>query len=635
MKEFKTVFFWIVTFTILFLLWTKFAQFKQPKVIKFSKMVSLIKAKKIRNVKIYPDYIIAYDNMGNKYKANINLFAYNDENQKLLNQYNVEYEYISENKFWANIFFSLGPVILLVFLWFIVMKQFHGGNSKAFSFGKSRARLVSDSEKRITFKDVAGCEEAKEELAEIVDFLKNHKKYTKLGAKIPHGVLLCGPPGTGKTLLAKAVAGEARVPFFSISGSDFVEMFVGVGASRVRDLFSTAKKHSPCVIFIDEIDAVGRQRFAGIGGGHDEREQTLNQLLVEMDGFSPKEGIIVIAATNRPDVLDPALLRPGRFDRRIIVDLPDIRGREEIFKVHLKKIKYDKDNVDPKILARGTPGFTGADIANVVNEAALIAARKNKSMVTMEDLEEAKDKVLMGPERRSMVLTEEEKRNTAVHESGHTLVAMSLPNSDPIHKVTIIPRGRALGITAYLPQTDKKNYTRSYLLTQVKILLGGRAAEEIVFNEISTGASNDLKRATEIVHNMICIWGMSKRLGLRTFGQEGEVFLGRDLVRQKDFSEETAAIIDQEIKEIIDDAYREVINILTQKKDLLLKLADYLMERETLTGEEVKKIINGEELKPIEISKEKTFSTDIEKEAEETTDKVEISKKDENEKENA
>lgn len=599
MKELKPIFVWLAIFALIIVMWRHLAEIQKPEEISFTGLKEMIQEEQIEKLKIHPDHIIATDVHEQEYRTNINPFAYNEENQRLFNEYGVAYEYVPEQKFWTNLLFSLGPLILLVVFFFLISRQLQGGSNRAMSFGKSKAVLAPEESKNVSFDDVAGCEEAKEELSEVVDFLKNHKKYTQLGARIPRGLLLTGAPGTGKTLLARAVSGEAKVPFFSISGSDFVEMFVGVGASRVRDLFSNAKKHAPCVVFIDEIDAVGRQRFAGVGGGHDEREQTLNQLLTEMDGFAPNEGIIILAATNRPDVLDPALLRPGRFDRQVIVDAPDIKGREAIFKVHMKKVKYDEKSVDFAVLARGTPGFTGADIANTINEAALIAARKSKKIVSMDDLEEAKDKIMMGPERRSMVLSEEDKRSIAVHEAGHALAALFIPNSDPIHKVSIIPRGRSLGVTAYLPFEEKKNYTKGYLLAKIKLLLGGRAAEQVIFSEISTGASNDLQRATEIAHRMVCNWGMNKRLGLRTFGQEGEVFLGRDMVKEKDFSEETSSLIDQEIKEILDGAYDDLLTLMKEKKGILDAIANNLIERETLSGEEVKMIKRGEKLPPL------------------------------------
>lgn len=492
---------------------------------------------------------------------------------------------------WTTILSSLLPMLLIVGIWFMLMQQSQGGGGRVMNFGKSRARRYDEDNIKITFKDVAGADEAKQELEEVVEFLKHPKKYNDLGAKIPKGVLLYGPPGTGKTLLAKAVAGEAGVPFFSISGSDFVEMFVGVGASRVRDLFEQAKKSAPCIVFIDEIDAVGRQRGAGLGGGHDEREQTLNQLLVEMDGFGANEGIIMIAATNRPDILDPALLRPGRFDRQIVVDRPDIKGRQEILKVHIKG-KPISPEVELGVIARRTPGFTGADLSNLVNEAALMAARKNKNKIDMPEMEEAAERVIMGPERRSRVISDKEKRLTAYHEGGHTLVGMLLDNTDPVHKVTIIPRGRAGGYTLSLPKEDRYNATRSEMLDELKVLLGGRVAEALVLKEISSGASNDLQRATSLARQMICEYGMSPELGPMTFGhRQDQVFLGRDIGRDKDYSEEVAAKIDKEIRKFIDEAYQKTESLLNENMDKLHLIADALIERETLEGEEIDQLM--------------------------------------------
>src|SRR5437867_3555663 len=483
------------------------------------------------------------------------------------------------------------PMLLLIGVWIFFMRQMQMGGGKAMSFGKSRARLLTKNEHRVTFSDVAGVEEAKQELEEIIAFLKDPKKFTRLGGRIPKGVLLVGAPGTGKTLLARAIAGEAGVPFFSISGSDFVEMFVGVGASRVRDLFVQGKKQAPCIIFIDEIDAVGRHRGAGLGGGHDEREQTLNQLLVEMDGFETNEGVILIAATNRPDVLDPALLRPGRFDRQVVVPRPDVKGREEILRVHARRIPLAPD-VDLKVLARGTPGFSGADLANLVNEAALLAARQNKKFVEMLDFENAKDKVLMGVERRSMIISDTEKRTIAYHEAGHTLVADFLPGTDPVHKVTIIPRGRALGLTQQLPLDDKYNYSKDYLVNRITILLGGRAAEEIVLHQQTTGAGDDLEKATEMARKMVCEWGMSDKLGPLTFGKNEEhIFLGREVARAKDYSEETALMIDAEIKRIVLEAAVRARQILDENIEKLHALARALLERESLDGEEIARIL--------------------------------------------
>lgn len=492
---------------------------------------------------------------------------------------------------WTTILSSLLPMLLIVGIWFMLMQQSQGGGGRVMNFGKSRARRYDEDNIKIAFKDVAGADEAKQELEEVVEFLKHPKKYNDLGAKIPKGVLLYGPPGTGKTLLAKAVAGEAGVPFFSISGSDFVEMFVGVGASRVRDLFEQAKKSAPCIVFIDEIDAVGRQRGAGLGGGHDEREQTLNQLLVEMDGFGANEGIIMIAATNRPDILDPALLRPGRFDRQIVVDRPDIKGRQEILKVHVKG-KPISPEVELGVIARRTPGFTGADLSNLVNEAALMAARKNKNKIDMPEMEEAAERVIMGPERRSRVISDKEKRLTAYHEGGHTLVGMLLDNTDPVHKVTIIPRGRAGGYTLSLPKEDRYYATRSEMLDELKVLLGGRVAEALVLKEISSGASNDLQRATSLARQMICEYGMSPELGPMTFGhRQDQVFLGRDIGRDKDYSEEVAAKIDKEIRKFIDEAYQKTESLLNENMDKLHLIADALIERETLEGEEIDQLM--------------------------------------------
>jgi cell division protease FtsH len=487
------------------------------------------------------------------------------------------------------------PLILLAALWFFMIRQMQTGGNKALSFGKSRARLLSMQQKKVTFKDVAGVEEAKEELKEIIEFLREAQKFQKLGGRIPKGVLLVGPPGTGKTLLARAVAGEANVPFFSISGSDFVEMFVGVGASRVRDLFEQGKKNAPCIIFIDEIDAVGRHRGAGLGGGHDEREQTLNQLLVEMDGFESNEGVILMAATNRPDVLDPALLRPGRFDRRVVVSRPDVRGREEILRVHTRKIPL-ADDVDLSVLARGTPGFSGADLANMVNEAALAAARQNRKAVLMYDFELAKDKVLMGVERKSLLLSDEEKKVTAYHEAGHALVASKLPNSDPLHKVTIIPRGMALGVTMQLPIDDKHNYTKEYLETEIAIMMGGRIAEELFLNQMSTGAGNDIERATELARKMVCEFGMSD-LGPLTFGKkEEQIFLGREIAQHRDYSEATAVKIDDEVRRMIGQGYNTAKGILGENHDTLIRIALALLEREVLDANEIKMIIEGKDL---------------------------------------
>lgn len=499
------------------------------------------------------------------------------------------------NADWVLLLLNGLPLLLLVGFCLFLMRQMQAGGNKALSFGKSRARLLSAQQKKATFKDVAGTDEAKEELQEIIEFLKDPQKFQKLGGRIPKGVLLVGPPGTGKTLLARAIAGEANVPFFSISGSDFVEMFVGVGASRVRDLFEQGKKNAPCIIFIDEIDAVGRHRGAGLGGGHDEREQTLNALLVEMDGFESNEGVILIAATNRPDVLDPALLRPGRFDRRVVVARPDVKGREEILRVHTRKVPIG-DDVDLSIIARGTPGFSGADLANLVNEAALWAARQNRKFVTMADFEMSKDKVLMGVERKSMILSDEEKKNTAYHEAGHALVAAMTPGADPVHKVTIIPRGMALGLTMQLPEADKHTYTREYLEGMLAVLMGGRSAEEIFLGHITTGAGNDIERATDIARNMVCEWGMSE-LGPLAFGKKDEaIFLGREIAQHRDYSEDTAIQIDKEVRRIVNAAYEKARGILSDNRDVLERVAQALLEREVIDAAEVKLLMEGKPL---------------------------------------
>jgi cell division protease FtsH len=498
-----------------------------------------------------------------------------------------------------NIFVSWFPMLLLIGVWIFFMRQMQGGGrGGAFSFGKSRARMLDESTNTVTFADVAGCEEAKEEVAELVDFLRDPSKFQKLGGRIPRGVLMVGAPGTGKTLLARAIAGEAKVPFFSISGSDFVEMFVGVGAARVRDMFEQAKKHAPCIVFIDEIDAVGRQRGAGLGGGNDEREQTLNQLLVEMDGFESTMGVIVIAATNRPDVLDPALLRPGRFDRQVVVPLPDIRGREEILKVHMRKVPLAPD-VKADIIARGTPGFSGADLANLVNEAALFAARGNKRLVEMDDFERAKDKIIMGAERRSMVMPEEERRNTAYHESGHTVVARLLPKTDPVHKVTIIPRGRALGVTMQLPTEDRYSQDRERLLNMITVLFGGRIAEELFMKQMTTGAANDFERATELARRMVTQWGMSDELGPMVYGEnEGEVFLGRSITTHKNVSEATMQKVDAEIRRIIDQQYRLARKLLEENRDKVEAMTKALLEWETLDADQIGDIMSGKPPRP-------------------------------------
>ncbi|MSM38612.1 MAG: ATP-dependent zinc metalloprotease FtsH [Geobacter sp.] len=593
---YKNLALWLVISLMMILL---FNLFNKPKPtserLNYSEFITAVDTGKVSSVTIQGNDIIGKFSDGKEFRS----FKPGDANlttmlleKKIAVTARPEEEKVS----WFSIFISWFPLILLVGVWIFFMRQMQAGGGKAMSFGKSRAKLLTEAQGKITFEDVAGIEEAKEELEEIISFLKDPKKFTKLGGRIPKGVLLMGPPGTGKTLLARAIAGEAGVPFFSISGSDFVEMFVGVGASRVRDLFVQGKKSAPCIIFIDEIDAVGRHRGAGLGGGHDEREQTLNQLLVEMDGFESNEGVILIAATNRPDVLDPALLRPGRFDRQVVVPRPDVKGREMILKVHAKKVPLSPE-VDLGVIARGTPGFSGADLSNVVNEAALLAARKNKTVVEMIDFDDAKDKVLMGVERRSMVISDDEKKNTAYHEAGHTLVARLIPGTDPVHKVSIIPRGRALGVTMQLPIEDKHSYTKESLLDRIAVLMGGRAAEEIIFNSMTTGAGNDIERATEIARKMVCEWGMSEKMGPVTFGKKDEsIFLGRDMAMHKNYSEATAVEIDNEIRRIVDENYTRVVKLLTSHVELLHKLALELVEKENLTGEEVERIIKGEGL---------------------------------------
>ena len=558
--------------------------------INYSKFVDLVKADKVTKVILQGDEISGELSDGKSFKS----YAPGDpELIKLLQAKNVDItaKPKDENTWYTSFLVSWLPMLVLVGIWIFFMRQMQAGGGKAMSFGKSRARLMTENTVKITFNDVAGIEEAKEEVVEIIEFLKDPKKFTRLGGRIPKWVLLVGAPGTGKTLLARAIAGEAGVPFFSISGSDFVEMFVGVGAARVRDLFIQAKKSAPCIIFIDEIDAVGRHRGAGLGGGHDEREQTLNQLLVEMDGFEANEGVILIAATNRPDVLDPALLRPGRFDRQVMVPVPDLKGREAILKVHTRRTPL-AEAVDLSILARGTPGFSGADLENLANEAALFAARRGSDMVTMEDFEQAKDKVLMGTERKSLILTERERRNTAYHEAGHTLVARLTPGTDPIHKVTIIPRGRALGVTQQLPLDERHTYPKDYLVATLTVLLGGRAAEELVFQQYTTGAGNDLERATELARKMVCNWGMSEELGPVTFGKREEhIFLGREFAHAKDFSDETARLIDHAIKNLVVSASNMALDLLISHRAQLDALAQTLLEKETLDSQEIDKLL--------------------------------------------
>ena len=596
----KTVVFWLVIVLSAFLLWQVVkagGAGQKEKEVNFSTFMSDVDAGKVSEVTINLQEVHGKTSDGSTFHTTVPT-NYPDM-IKLLRDKGVTINVRDASSgSWPSWLLNLAPLILLAALWFFMIRQMQTGGNKALSFGKSRARLLSMQQKKVTFKDVAGVEEAKEELKEIIEFLREAQKFQKLGGRIPKGVLLVGPPGTGKTLLARAVAGEANVPFFSISGSDFVEMFVGVGASRVRDLFEQGKKNAPCIIFIDEIDAVGRHRGAGLGGGHDEREQTLNQLLVEMDGFESNEGVILMAATNRPDVLDPALLRPGRFDRRVVVHRPDVRGREEILRVHTRKIPL-ADDVDLSVLARGTPGFSGADLANMVNEAALSAARQNRKAVLMYDFELAKDKVLMGVERKSLILTEEEKKVTAYHEAGHALVASKLPNSDPLHKVTIIPRGMALGVTMQLPIDDKHNYTKEYLETEIAIMMGGRIAEEMFLNQMSTGAGNDIERATELARKMVCEFGMSD-LGPLTFGKkEEQIFLGREIAQHRDYSEATAIQIDEEVRKMVSTGYATAKGILSENRETLIRIAKALIEREVLDASEIKMLVEGQNLPPI------------------------------------
>lgn len=586
----------IISSALVFVWFLQTKQTKNPQELSFDQAITRIKNKEITEAVVKQD-VLELTTKGNE-KFTTKLDASDATRENILAAANetgttIKLEPASSGWGWLVLINALPFLLLIGFLAF-TLRQMQAGGNKALSFGKSRAKLLNNQQKRITFKDVAGVEEAKEELQEIIEFLKDPQKFQKLGGKIPKGVLMVGPPGTGKTLLAKAVAGEANVPFFSISGSDFVEMFVGVGASRVRDLFEQGKKNAPCIIFIDEIDAVGRHRGAGLGGGHDEREQTLNQLLVEMDGFESNDGVILMASTNRPDVLDPALLRPGRFDRRVVVGRPDVRGREGILKVHTRKIPLD-EAVDISVIARGTPGFTGADLANIVNEAALNAARYNKKVVAMSDFEIAKDKVLMGAERKSMVLSDAEKKLTAYHEAGHTLVGLKVPSADPVHKVSIIPRGMALGVTQQLPEGDRYSYTREYLTSQIAILMGGRIAEEIYFGDlqVTTGASNDIERATELARAMVCEYGMSE-LGPLTFGKkEEQIFLGREIAQHRDYSEDTAIKIDSEVKKIIADQYGRARTVLTENADAMVRLAEALLEFETLDSVQIRRVVAG------------------------------------------
>jgi cell division protease FtsH len=587
----KNVFIWLFIVLLgLFIFNIYYKPKKTYDTVIFSDFVEAVQSDKIISVTIQGKNIIGAYKDGKEFKS----YAPDDpELVKILRQHSVKVNAKpdEESGMWQNILISWFPMLLLIGVWIFFMRQMQAGGGKAMAFGKSKARLFTKNDNKVTFQDVAGVEEAKEELQEIIEFLVDPKKFTKLGGRIPKGVLLVGSPGTGKTLLARAIAGEANVPFFSISGSDFVEMFVGVGASRVRDLFNQGKKNAPCIIFIDEIDAVGRHRGAGLGGGHDEREQTLNQLLVEMDGFESNEGVIVMSATNRPDVLDPALLRPGRFDRQIVVSIPDVKGREAILKVHARKTVL-AGNVELSVIARGTPGFSGADLENLVNEAALAAARKNKKEIEMDDFEHAKDKVLMGVERRSMIISVPERKNTAYHEAGHALVAKMIPNSDPIHKVTIIPRGRALGLTQQLPIDERHTYSKEYLIDNITILLGGRVAEEIVLNHATTGAGNDIERATKIARKMVCEWGMSEKLGPLNYGKDEEhIFLGKEIGRHRDFSENTAQEIDEELRRIINNCYERAKGILVKNIVALNNIANNLLEKEALDGQELDVII--------------------------------------------
>jgi len=593
-QNYKNLALWVIIAMVLFALFNIFNEppDRDTKIV-FSEFIEQVEQGQVSEV------VMQGDNITGKYTDGTQFKTYAPSKDpdliKILRAKGVRIvvEPPEQTSWYMSILISWFPMLLLLAIWIFFMRQMQAGGGKALSFGKSKARLMNDKKSRTTFKDVAGADEAKEELQEIIEFLKEPQKFIALGGRIPKGVLLVGPPGTGKTLLARAISGEASVPFFSISGSDFVEMFVGVGASRVRDLFEQGKKNSPCIIFIDEIDAVGRHRGAGLGGGHDEREQTLNQLLVEMDGFETNEGVILIAATNRPDVLDPALLRPGRIDRQVVVSRPDIKGREGILKVHTSKVPL-ADNVVLKTIARGTPGFTGADLANLVNEAALLAARNEKNSVDMDDFEEAKDKVLMGVERRSMVISESEKQNTAYHEAGHALIAYLLPGTDPIHKVTIIPRGMALGVTQQLPVDEKHTYQRNFLYNNLAILMGGRAAEEICLGQITTGAGNDIERATELARKMVCEWGMSDKMGPLTYGQkEAQVFLGKDFSTQKNFSDETAKLIDLEVKALVMNGYNKAIELLTENRKSLEKVALALLDRETLNLKEITNIMEG------------------------------------------
>jgi cell division protease FtsH len=622
---YKNLALWLVISLVMIMLFNMMTQKSQDlKPVPYTTFIAALEEGEVVDVTIQGSNVSGTYGDGSSFKT----YAPNDPDLiSMLRDQNVviNAEPDETNSFWMTMLVSWGPILLLIAVWIFFMRQMQSGGGKAMSFGKSRAKLLNETQAKITFDDVAGIDEAKNELEEVVAFLKDPKKFSRLGGRIPKGVLLVGAPGTGKTLLGRAIAGEAGVPFFSISGSDFVEMFVGVGASRVRDLFVQGKKNAPCIIFIDEIDAVGRHRGAGMGGGHDEREQTLNQLLVEMDGFESNEGVILIAATNRPDVLDPALLRPGRFDRQVVVPLPDIRGRAKILQVHARKVPLAKD-VDLEVIAKGTPGFSGADLENLINEAALLAARADKNEVNREDIESAKDKVLMGAERRSMVITEEEKKVTAYHETGHALVAMYIPEADPVHKVSIIPRGRAMGVTMYLPTEEKYNETKDGLNIKICTLLGGRVAEELIFDSITSGASNDLERVTLIARKMVCEWGMSDKLGPLAFGEkEGEVFLGRDFGHVKNYSEATARVIDDEIQRIVEENHVRTREILTQHKDALVEVAEALLERENMDGSEIREMIFGpEETKSEEVSSTKVDSEEVNSEDTATEESVKV-----------
>jgi cell division protease FtsH len=612
-KATRTLFFWLLIIMVSIFVSSRWKLDERGEInISYSKFVEHLEDKQITKAKVAnkefrgelaaDHFDAALGKSYRRFKVNLPEAPNNETAERWLKEYGLALEFEELSTDWWSYVFNLLPWVLFGVFWIFFLRRMQGGGAKGiFSFGRSRAKMVTENQSKVTFDNVAGADEAKQELREIIDFLKDPEKFQKLGGKIPKGALLLGPPGTGKTLLAKAVAGEAGVPFFSMSGADFVEMFVGVGASRVRDLFEQGKKNAPCIIFIDEVDAVGRHRGAGLGGGHDEREQTLNQLLVEMDGFESNEGVILIAATNRPDVLDQALLRPGRFDRQIVVDRPDVRGREGILKVHSRHVPLS-DNVNLALIAKGTPGFSGADLANLVNEAALLAARLNKKFVDMRDFEDSKDKVLMGAERKSLLINDEEKRITAYHEAGHVLVAKFTPHGDKVHKVTIIPRGRALGVTTTLPMDEKHNYSKSYCESMLCHLMGGRSAEKLVMNEFTTGAGNDLERATELARKMVCEWGMSVKMGPLTFGKkEEEIFLGREIAKHRDYSEKTAQLIDEEVKKIIVGAADEADSIISENIDKLHALANALLEREILDGEEIDKVIKGERLAPLKL----------------------------------